>query len=259
MIDRAREALDTAGQQKIGQTLDQSLEAANAAMGVDVEEKLLRQLTGTFLFFMGPPAEGQRDPQASLGFQASIADADAFEGAFETVIGMTLGEDATELVQIEGQDAYVYDTVGLAILPKNLLVCLGQPFSPTPSARSPGSARSYGRRHASRGRHRREPGRVLLQCFELTPSATSSSAISRQQRAPRLVERGREQGRILSIASSRHRHAAQRTVSTCASSRADRHGEAGRRRSSPAACFNGRSAAAPRRVSGTRSARARNR
>ncbi len=128
MIDRARAALDAAGQTGAGKMLDQSLEGAQAATGLDVEEKLLRQLTGTFLFFMGAPDEGQQDPPFSLGVQASIADANAFEDAFETVVGMTLGEDATELVQVEGQDAYLWDTVGMSILPRSFLVCLGKPF-----------------------------------------------------------------------------------------------------------------------------------
>jgi hypothetical protein len=170
MIDRAREAFDKAGQNKVGETLDQSLEAANAASGINVEEQVLRQLTGTFLFFMGPPAAAEQDPPFSLGFEASIADANEFESALEALVGMALGEDATDLVQVEGQDAYVTDEVGLAILPKNVLVCLGQPFFADAIRALKGEV------HASMADGTRleaaiaeNQGSSLFLCFELTP------------------------------------------------------------------------------------------
>ncbi len=172
MVDRAREAFDAAGQEGVGKSLDQGLAAAGAATGVDVEEQLLRQLTGTFLFFFGPPPEEGKDfPPVSVGAEVWIADAGEFVDAFEAVIGMTLGDDATGVVQIEGQDVYSFDEeLHITILPDHALCCLGEPFFTQAMTallcQVHSSAATGTRLEAAIAENQ---GASFFACFELTP------------------------------------------------------------------------------------------
>jgi hypothetical protein len=141
---RARAAYEEAERGEGLATIDGGRQAAQGMSGVDPLEDVIYQLAGDFAFYLVYPpvrdsVEGAaEDPGHTdfgellqLGFQMGLVEGNTLMEAFERIVGISGGEDAVELVEIAGADAYVVNDEddfdgGVAFLPRTMTFALAR-------------------------------------------------------------------------------------------------------------------------------------